>query len=282
MVGKIVFSKNDTMIAAVSVVIPCYRCVKTVERACESVVRQTLKPRELILVEDCSNDAGLTIDKLRELKEKYKEDMESIIIIQNKGNRGPAVSRNIGWDSAGQPYIAFLDADDSWHPRKLEIQYTWMKAHPHVAITGHSTLSIQPDAPMLGLSDKWMVQPIQKHRLLFSNRFPTRSVMLRRDMRFRFDARKRFCEDYLLWLQIVLGKNEAYRFDMTLAYSYKADYGSGGLSKNLWAMEKGELDAYLQVYRSRMISLAELICYTSISLIKFVRRCVVTHRRVDH
>lgn len=267
------------MVAAVSVIIPCYRCSETIERAFDSLVKQTLRPKEVILVEDCSNDGGRTIGKLSELRDKYEGCLGSIVVIQNKKNGGPAASRNTGWDRAGQPYIAFLDADDSWHPSKLEIQYTWMESHPQAMLTGHSTLCIQPEDPALELPGQWVVRPVRKYLLLLSNRFPTRSVMLRRDIPFRFDPAKRYAEDYLLWLKIVLGGNSAYKFELPLAYSYKPEFGAGGLSKDLWSMERGVLDAFKQLYCNGVISWFVLMLVACVSLTKFVRRLVIVFLR---
>ncbi|MHB1099234.1 MAG: glycosyltransferase family 2 protein, partial [Burkholderiales bacterium] len=106
----------------VSVIIPCYRCAETIARAVDSVLKQTLPPEEILLVEDCSGDDGNTLAVLHSLQ----QNNPFIRVIPLAKNGGPAAARNAGWDAAKQPYIAFLDADDAWHPKKLEIQYSWM------------------------------------------------------------------------------------------------------------------------------------------------------------
>lgn len=260
-------------------IIPCFQCAETIERAFASLVEQTLRPNEVILVEDCSNDGGRTINKLNELKDKYKNRFDFIVVIQNEKNEGPAASRNIGWDIARQPYIAFLDADDSWHPNKLEIQYTWMESHPQAILTGHLTQHIQGENPALKLPSQWVIKRVRNYSLLLSNKFPTRSVMLHRDIPFRFDPAKRYAEDYLLWLQIVLVGNSAYKFELPLAYSYKPEFGAGGLSKNLWRMERGELDTFKELYCGGAISWFALILVACFSLTKFVRRLIIVFLR---
>lgn len=276
-------SVEKYMAADVTVIIPCYRCADTIERACRSVIEQTLKPKELILVEDCSDDAGKTINKLDGIKETYKGEIDSIIIILHKENGGPAKSRNTGWDKAGQPYIAFLDADDSWHPRKLEIQYTWMRLHPDATLTGHPTLYIEPHDALADLPGRWVVRHVEKYPLLLSNRFPTRSVMLRKDIEFRFDPEKRYAEDYLLWLRIVLDGNEAYRLELPLAYSFKPEFGAGGLSKNLWSMERGVLEAFTKLRDDGTISWSAMSFAAVFSLAKFLRRfMMVLFRKKCH
>jgi len=126
-------NKTLNNFASVSVVIPCYCCKNTIERAVKSVAEQTLRPAELIIVDDASNDG--TLEFLFEIKRKYGNDW--IKIIPRQENRGPGATRNVGWDIATQPFIAFLDADDAWHPHKIEIQLKYMQEHPAIDITGH-------------------------------------------------------------------------------------------------------------------------------------------------
>ena len=59
------------MQAPVSVIIPCYRCTETIERALASVAQQTLLPEEVLLVEDCSDDERKTLDVLYRLQQQY-------------------------------------------------------------------------------------------------------------------------------------------------------------------------------------------------------------------
>jgi hypothetical protein len=73
--------------------------------------------------------------------------------------------------------------------------------------------------------------------------------MIRRDLPQRFLEGKSRSEDYLVWLQIVQAGNPAWRLDVPLAYRYKAPYGDGGLSGDLWKMELGELDTYRRMCR---------------------------------
>ncbi|RMG23518.1 MAG: glycosyltransferase family 2 protein, partial [Methanobacteriota archaeon] len=108
----------------VTAIVPCYCCSDTIERAFYSVVNQTVLPKEVILVDDASPDHGRTLSILHGLKQKFNETLDIRILAFEK-NQGPASARNAGWEAATQPFIAFLDADDSWHPRKLEVQYQW-------------------------------------------------------------------------------------------------------------------------------------------------------------
>lgn len=259
------------MQAPVSVIIPCYRCVNTIERAVKSVIAQTLLPCELILVEDCSMDNGETLAALYGLQ-KNMGSQTTIKVVALAKNCGPGGARNAGWDEATQPYLAFLDADDSWHPMKLEIQYAWMAARRDVVMSGHPSILIKSDRAPPILPNEVNGRVISAYSLLLGNRFPARSVMLRREIAYRFEPDKRYAEDYLLWLKIVLNGNSAWMLDLPLAYSYKADFGSAGLSRDLWKMECGVRDAYKRVYLDRLITRVHYEIILVFSFLKYMRR----------
>lgn len=271
------------MYVPVSVVIPCYCCSETIERAVGSIINQTQLPVEIWLIDDASPDEGRTLNKLHELKARYTDTVQ-IEIIKLPVNGGPSVARNAGWEAATQPYIAFLDADDAWHPQKLEIQYGWMNEHPEIALTCHKCLCLEGDSfPQSGEHlpkvEKFHVRWITKLSLLFSNCFSTPSVMLKNDLPFRFEPQKRYSEDYLLWLQITLSSYQCAFLDLPLAYLYKAPYGEDGLSADLWKMEKGELDTYYRVYKEGYINLFAWLFLVLFSLAKFFHRVISVYAR---
>lgn len=263
------------MKAPVSVIIPCYRCDATIERAVRSIVLQTMVPEEVILVEDSSGDDEKTVGALNHVAEKYRGEIETLSVHKLERNRGPSAARNAGWGLARQPYIAFLDADDSWHPKKVEIQYTWMAARAEVALSCHRSAHLGPNqtAPELISAKDWV--PVNRKVLLLSNRIATRSVMVKRDVPYRFEVEKKHGEDYYLWLQIVLNGYPAWYLDMPLCYSYESDIGGGNLSADLWKMEKGELDVYRRIFRDGLISPVSYFVLSLISLAKYSRRVVV-------
>ena len=104
--------------APVSAVIPCYRCKDTIDAAVASIAAQTLPPAEVILVDDCGRDG--TLETLHELASVYPPGW--VKVVSQPTNGGPSCARNAGWRTATQEYVAFLDADDSWAPAKLELQ----------------------------------------------------------------------------------------------------------------------------------------------------------------
>ncbi len=262
----------------VSVVIPCYNCADTISRAVESIAAQTSFPSEIIIVDDGSSYEGNTRKFLRKIKSKYAE-LFKIKIIELPENLGPSHARNIGWDSATEPYVAFLDADDTWHPEKIEKQYTWMAAHAEVAFTGHPVTCIKEyDLPGT-LPVYMMAKPISKLSILLSTYISTPSVMLQRTIPFRFEASQKYAEDQLLWYQIILSDYQAVFLNNPMAFLYKARYGGQkGLSSCLWKMEKAELNNYRRVWKDGYInSLTALLFYTY-SLTKYMRRVFLPRR----
>ena len=259
---------TDPQEAPVSVVIPCYRCAQTIARAVESVAAQTLMPAELILVEDGSRDG--TLDCLEALVAAHSSGWIRIVALPR--NQGAANARNAGWAVASQPYLAFLDADDAWHPRKIELQYGFIAAHPEVALCGHEHEILgtaeAPRGEILGLTPRW----VSKLSLLMSNRFITPSVMLRRDVPYRFLSDRRHVDDHLLWLQLLCAGFPVVRLSARLAYTYKALYGESGLSSQLWRMEKAELENYWILRRDGCIGTPAALGISVYSFAKFLRR----------
>jgi glycosyltransferase involved in cell wall biosynthesis len=266
---------QDVMIPAdlapVSVVMPCFNCGLTLQRAFSSILRQSSRPAEVILIDDASSDNTWT--ELREIENSYPGWVKLVPLVQN---RGAASARNAGWAVTTQPYIAFLDADDAWHPEKIRIQWAYMKEHPDVALCGHGhrTLSggdTQPDWALV----HGRTEQIHKWSLLMENRFITPSVMLRSDIGERFSEGRRHMEDRLLWLKVVLGGYKAVRLGADLAATYKKPFGTAGLSSNMWQMTLADVDNYRLLHAAGSLSVGATCCLMIFSILKFVRRLCI-------
>lgn len=258
--------------APVSVIIPCLDCEGTISRAINSACQQTWQPKEIIVVNDGSKDR--TLSRLQEIRERL--GISWIKILDLGKNIGPGAARNAGWNAARQPYVAFLDSDDSWHPKKIEIQLKYMQNHPEVAITGHGSRWLREGEIPSALPDHYAIKPVAKWVMLVSNRWSTPTVMLKSDLEFRFESTKRYSEDYLLWLQIICGGYNAMHIDLDLAYLHKASFGSDGLSSQLWKMEKGELNTYRRLCDDKMISWSIVMALDAFSIAKYIRRLIIS------
>lgn len=102
----------------VSIIMPSYNSEKYIRDSIESVLNQTYPYWELLIVDDCSTDK--TVDIIKSFKD------ERIKLFQNKINGGAAISRNWALREAKGKWIAFLDSDDIWLPKKLEEQLLFM------------------------------------------------------------------------------------------------------------------------------------------------------------
>jgi len=113
----------------ISVVIPCYNAESDVGNAIESVLRQTRDDyiREIIVVDDGSTDRSAEV-----IRELARQDERIQYLYQE--NAGPSVARNKGVEASSKEYVAFLDADDCWLERKIEIQAQFLQKHPRLGL----------------------------------------------------------------------------------------------------------------------------------------------------
>lgn len=260
---------TQTAAAAVSVIIPCYQSAATIERALASVAAQSCKPKEVIVVDDASD--SVTREILCELADKYGPDWLKIYFLDK--NCGPAVARNYGWERATQSFVAFLDADDSWHRDKIALQLAFMQRYPNVDISAHNCgdrVSFTCRLPK-----QFKVSSSTLQQLIFRNRLRTPTVMLKREAVLYFPENLRFSEDYFLWLALLkIGCRTAF-LDLPLAVIHKPAFGVAGQSAELWLMEFGELRALGAARRRGSVSGTLFIAAMSWSLLKFIRRLLL-------
>lgn len=107
----------------VSIITPCYNCERYIGETIESVLNQTFKDYEMLIVDD------LSTDKTIEIVKQYQKKDKRIKLIQLKTKGGASGARNKALEKATGRYIAFLDGDDLWKPNKLEKQIQYMKEY---------------------------------------------------------------------------------------------------------------------------------------------------------
>lgn len=246
---------------SVSVVIPHYRTTDALERALASVAAQTRAPLEVIVVDDGSGPE--VVAEVLRLSERFGSSVrvESLPV-----NVGPAGARNHGWAAARAPWVAFLDADDSWHPRKLEIQGAALAAHPGALLSSH--LMGAPSSLGHRVDPRAKATPISYRTLLLHNRVATSSAMVRRAVRHRFPDGRRYSEDYALWLALAADADVIHVPSPLGTRMASAD----GLSAKLLPMQRGELQTLRDEVRSGRLARPAWPLVATWSLARFALR----------
>jgi teichuronic acid biosynthesis glycosyltransferase TuaG len=177
----------------ISVVIPIYNRTHQTLSAVKSVLSQTYPIHEIILIDDGSDEEtrSYLYSKIKVLSDEIK-----IIEIEHSGR--PAVARNVGISLSSGEWIAFLDSDDEWLPKKLEIQVGRVMSLAALAL-GEGPISTKPK------SKKWEL--MKKRKLVKRNPLICSSVLVRKDLLekvggFPDSIFATGNEDYVTWLKI--------------------------------------------------------------------------------
>lgn len=220
----------------ISAVIPCYNSEKTISTAIESVLNQTVPVREIICVDDASKDGtSLVVEKLA------KEATIPVILEKLKENKGPSHARNTGWRIASSKFVAFLDADDVWLPRKVEWITRYIEQYPQTTMLTHDCGNTQT-VPISKISK---IQKKFRH-VFWRNPWKTPSWTIKRNIQPRFNSSMRYSEDYDLLLRIA-AKHPIDYLPHILTRLGRPVNSSGGQSSSLLKMRLGEMRAYFHL-----------------------------------
>ena len=218
----------------VSVVIPAYNAAWCVGRAIDSVLAQTFRDFELIVVDDGSTDGTAAV------LARYDDALR----IVSKPNGGMSSARNAGIRAATGDYVAFLDADDRWMPEKLARQVALLDAQPELAFCAAVATFEDPDGLTVG---EWRgyAGPRAGVSEVFANHGAVAggasAVVARRGLVFRlggFDETLAGAEDTDMWIRLACHGGFAC-IDEPLAVVLRRP---GSASRNLVAMRRGALE----------------------------------------
>ena len=217
----------------VSIITPVYNCSEFLEECIQSVLGQTLKEWELILIDDCSTDSS------NEIINKYVALDSRIKSYCFNENVGAGISRNKGIEISKERFIAFLDSDDYWHKNKLKLQIDFMiKKSLEFSYSEFFELDKKDEVIKIILSPK----SVNSFSLLFNNYIKTLTAIYdtkRIGKIYMPNYRKR--QDWGLWFNILEKTNKAYCFPEPLAY-YRTSNSS--LSKNKFLLVKENFNFY--------------------------------------
>ncbi len=221
----------------ISVVIPTYNRIGVLPRAIDSVLAQTFPAKEILVIDDGSNDETASI-----IGESYPQ-----IRLIRQNNLGVSAARNSGIREAQCEWIALLDSDDEWRPEKLMKQ---------ARAPGLSTQFQVCHTDEIWIRRGLRVNPMKKHAKpdgwIFSQCLPLccvspSSVMIHSDVFQQagvFDEELPVCEDYDMWLRIFS------RYPVLLvAENLLCKYGGHDdqLSRKLWGMDRFRVKALVNL-----------------------------------
>ena len=181
----------------VSVVIPSYNARVFLPMTLESVRQQTFDDYEVIVIDDGSTDG--TAEWLTQ------SDYPKLRLLR-QSNQGCSTARNFGIAEAAAEYIAFLDADDLWHPQKLEKQVRCLDENPQAALVNTGITNI--DAQGNPVKGDYLPNAIDSNwpNILLENPIHSGSVPLVRRSCFEqlgyFDTALKSAEDWDMWIRI--------------------------------------------------------------------------------
>ena len=227
----------------ISVIIPTYNRKLFLIHAIDSVLNQTYQNLELIIIDDGSSD------KSREyIKKKYPS-----IKIYKQSNKGVSSARNKGIKISSNNWIAFLDSDDRWHPKKLEKQINYLAKNRKYKICHTDEIWIRKSI---------RINQHKKHKkyggLIFDKcldmcRISPSSVIIHKDVFNKvglFNEKLPVCEDYDLWLRIT-AKFPVLYLDEKLTIKYGGHLNQ--LSKKYWGMDRFRIIALENIIKKNFL-----------------------------
>ena len=207
--------------AMVSVVIPSYNYGRYVTQAVECALNQTYQPLEVIVVDDGSTD---------DTRQRLTPYLDRISYVY-QDNKGLSAARNTGIRHARGEWIALLDADDLWHPRKTEVQLGAVGVDASVGLVGSPEYAEMPDE----LPDSPATRAIAVRDFFYGMPVGPSSTLVRRkafDLVGGFDETLTSVEDRDMWLRLVV----AVRGLQVSAACWQYRYHSAQMSRNAGRM----------------------------------------------
>lgn len=232
-----------------SVIIPTFNRSSFLSRSINSVLNQSFKDFKLIVVDDGSFD-----DTSDLINKNYKN-----IIYLYQTNKGVSSARNLGIKKSQSEWIAFLDSDDEWHPKKLELQVKELKKNPSYLVC-HTNEKWIKNGKHLNQKNKHQKQG----GWIFEKCLPLccvspSSIVIHNSVFENcgiFDENFPVCEDYELWLRI----SSNYKF-LYLPEKLITKYGghSDQLSTKHWGMDRFRIEALYKIIKVGKLSYKDLI-----------------------
>ena len=187
----------------ISIVCPTFNSSHFIEKTLTTIIKQTLKPYEIIISDDGSEDNTLII--INNFIRKNGKNL-SWHVLKNK-HKGPGSARNLGIYKAKGEWIAFIDSDDLWEDNKLEEVEQAIKKFPRHNLFCHDELLVTVNGKIKRLSHgkRYTEEKPLTKQIYFANIFSTSAVVCKRDLLVKsgcFNETLMSGQDYELWLRM--------------------------------------------------------------------------------
>lgn len=184
------------MTIGISVIIPFYNGIDFLQDAITSVVNQTYTNWELLIGINGYEDYSEIEERVMKMRLIFNEDIQKKIFVKVYDTKGAPFTLNALANDAKYDYVAFLDADDMWLPRKLERQVPYLKDYDVVGTQCKyfGNLDYCPQIPFDNISE---------YNIFRSNPLIHSSVLIKKEL---VDFEDHFVYDYNLWFKLFLQK----------------------------------------------------------------------------
>jgi glycosyltransferase involved in cell wall biosynthesis len=237
----------------VSVIMPAYNVAKTIAESIDSVLRQSYKNYELIVIDDGSSD------NTAEIVLTFKQKDSRLMLINLSKNGGLSNARNEGCRIARGEYIAFLDSDDLWLPEKLRKQIDFHLSNPDIHIS-HADYHFFDTAGIHKRPLKYLID-LKKDKegyiypqICYKNTIGVLTVMLRKDLLNDvglFDTSLKTMEDQDLWVRI--GKKKKFGYINEALAHYRLS--ESGISKQVGKYKKAYKRFIIKILSNEKVKL---------------------------
>lgn len=208
----------------VSVVMPVYNAERFLGEAIDSLLGQTFRSLEVVMVDDCSTDRSW------EIMSDYARRDPRVRVFRNERNLGIVRTRNRAFQEADarSTYFAIMDSDDISMPTRLEHQVAFLDAHPDHALVGGHNLVIDEQSREIGLrryptTHEEIVRVMGRYNPISQPTATVRRSAL--DAVGAYDEHFSRCQDYELWLRLAARYKVANLDEPTLKYRWSATQG---------------------------------------------------------
>lgn len=209
----------------VSVITPVYNAKSVIERTLKSVFNQSYRFIEIILVDDCSKDNSQEVIAL------YLPNHPEIVYFRQPYNQGAGAARNKALELAKGQYVAFLDADDCWHPSKIMKQINLLKDKN--GAFSYTAIQMVNENDEVVKKKRKVKEKIDYRFLIRNTMIATSTVLIDRTIMgdFRMPLR-RGGQDYATWLMLLRYGTIAYGINEILG-NYRVG-NKDSLANNKW------------------------------------------------